>query len=361
MLDTSGKQQLINYLIDNIERGIFRHGSKVKSTQKLAKEFKIALTTAHSALQQLEKEGYIVRTRGKGTFISSEQTSSKPLEAHHICIIMPNNTFREQMANLTFELNGKGVGIDVIDKTSDTEDISERNFSKYHVIVVTDYKIAKILSEKRPELHIICIGDTHSYSFKGDVVCYNYYTASYQAVRHLISLGYKKIALYNMDNIRDRCGLLAMNAKNIEEGYLDAMQDSNIDYRKICNFKTNHRNTELLRDLLKGKGRPEAVVCTFDHRAMELYNFANAIDLSIPKDLALMSLGSSSIAKEYKISSFDFCPEAIAPVCKKMILDILEKKRYKRMSQHVILDTELIIRDSCGYKLKHGEADKHFD
>ena len=54
-------------------------------------------------------------------------------------------------------------------------------------------------------------------------------------------------------------------------------------------------------------------------------------------------------------------PEAIAPACTKMILDILEKKRYKRMSQHIILDTELIIRDSCGYKRKHGETNKHFD
>ena len=62
--------QLAEYLRYQIKAGVLKPGDKMIGENEIVELLKVSRTTVRSALNQLVKEGYIVRYRGKGSFIS---------------------------------------------------------------------------------------------------------------------------------------------------------------------------------------------------------------------------------------------------------------------------------------------------
>ena len=62
--------QLAEYLRNQIKAGVLKPGDKMIGENEIVELLKVSRTTVRSALNQLVKEGYIVRYRGKGSFIS---------------------------------------------------------------------------------------------------------------------------------------------------------------------------------------------------------------------------------------------------------------------------------------------------
>lgn len=62
--------QLAEYLRYQIKAGVLTPGDKMIGENEIVELLKVSRTTVRSAFNQLVKEGYIVRYRGKGSFIS---------------------------------------------------------------------------------------------------------------------------------------------------------------------------------------------------------------------------------------------------------------------------------------------------
>lgn len=62
--------QLAEYLRYQIKAGVLKPGDKMIGENEIVELLKVSRTTVRSAFNQLVKEGYIVRYRGKGSFIS---------------------------------------------------------------------------------------------------------------------------------------------------------------------------------------------------------------------------------------------------------------------------------------------------
>lgn len=65
--------QLMDVIIDSIERGGYKADDQLPSERELCDTYEISRSTVRQAIQELEKEGYIYRLHGKGTFISPER------------------------------------------------------------------------------------------------------------------------------------------------------------------------------------------------------------------------------------------------------------------------------------------------
>lgn len=63
-------QQLKNDLLKKIESGEFDHGDRFYSEAELVKLYGVSSITVIRAIQELAKDGYLVRYQGKGTFVS---------------------------------------------------------------------------------------------------------------------------------------------------------------------------------------------------------------------------------------------------------------------------------------------------
>lgn len=71
-----------NYILDNIQRGVYLTGDKIPSENELAQLFSVSRVTANMAIKELSIMGVVRRVKGKGTFVAEPEslpTASKVL------------------------------------------------------------------------------------------------------------------------------------------------------------------------------------------------------------------------------------------------------------------------------------------
>ncbi|MBU3804376.1 MAG: GntR family transcriptional regulator [Candidatus Cellulosilyticum pullistercoris] len=65
-------EQIVNQLKDQILQGKLEQGSILPSIRALAKELKVSIITVKRAYEELELEGFVETTPGKGTYVSMD-------------------------------------------------------------------------------------------------------------------------------------------------------------------------------------------------------------------------------------------------------------------------------------------------
>ena len=65
------------YLVGLIERGELRAGQKLPSEKEYAEQLAVSLAPVRQAILDLVKEGYLSRTRGRGTFVRESKVDEK--------------------------------------------------------------------------------------------------------------------------------------------------------------------------------------------------------------------------------------------------------------------------------------------
>jgi DNA-binding LacI/PurR family transcriptional regulator len=63
-------EEIRQYLLDRIRDGQLRPGDRLPSEHELAEQFGVSRITSKRALQLLGQQGFVVRARGRGTFVS---------------------------------------------------------------------------------------------------------------------------------------------------------------------------------------------------------------------------------------------------------------------------------------------------
>lgn len=77
ILATNSKEPLFQQIKDQIINQIFigklQEGNALPSMRALAKDLKVSVITTKRAYEELEREGYVVSTVGRGTFVAGQQ------------------------------------------------------------------------------------------------------------------------------------------------------------------------------------------------------------------------------------------------------------------------------------------------
>ncbi len=77
ILATSSKEPLFQQIKEQIIQQIFigklAEGDALPSMRALAKDLKVSVITTKRAYEELEREGYVVSTVGRGTFVAGQQ------------------------------------------------------------------------------------------------------------------------------------------------------------------------------------------------------------------------------------------------------------------------------------------------
>jgi DNA-binding LacI/PurR family transcriptional regulator len=68
-------QSIYNYLLDAISSGKLSAGDKIPTELELAKQFNVSRITSKKAIKMLEEQGFIIRFRAKGSFVTGKKAA----------------------------------------------------------------------------------------------------------------------------------------------------------------------------------------------------------------------------------------------------------------------------------------------
>ena len=168
--------------------------------------------------------------------------------------------------------------------------------------------------------------------------------ASYNAVRYLISLARKRIALIN--------GPRSFKyAREREKGYLEALSESNVECdRKYMAEVGEDMDFETARaiatHMLGYPERPDAFFCISDVIACAVEKAALQLSLRIPEDIAIVGFDDimASHMANPSITTIRQPTTQMGALATEMVIKLIEKDESSIKS--VLLGTELIIRES---------------
>ena len=175
----------------------------------------------------------------------------------------------------------------------------------------------------------------------------NYYGAML-AVRHLLSLGYRKIGHIAGPDHAD-ASIARLN------GYMDAMTNAGLSGNvSIARCDSSFLGgLEAAAELMASEEYPEAVFTVNDITALALSQFIYEKGIHIPEDVALVGFDDISVSRmaAVPLTTVRQSLDLIAREAGDILLDKM-KTGFSGKVRNVLLKPELIIRDSCGSKLR---------
>ncbi|MFT4413716.1 LacI family DNA-binding transcriptional regulator [Fredinandcohnia humi] len=165
--------------------------------------------------------------------------------------------------------------------------------------------------------------------------------AAYHAVKHLIKLGNKKVALINSDE-------KFLYARQRRIGYEKAMKEFGLPIREEWIYNTKEldfqHGVQAMRLLLQQKDRPSAVFAVSDTLAIGALKEINASGLRVPDDIAVVGFD--------KISFSNMTNPTLTTIAQPMYqmgvtaADMLINRIKGNKVESIVLDHELVIRES---------------
>ena len=197
---------------------------------------------------------------------------------------------------------------------------------------------------------IVLVGGS-SHDLGVSMVKVNYREAAADATRHLINIGYRKIAMICSDHTDP-------NSEEKLQGYRLALHEAGIlfreEYLKIAEDKMETAYLAA-KKLLEIEEPPEAMFVATDNMAIGVMDAVKDKDLKIPEDVAIVGFDNIQISKmvEPRLTTVDIPLHKLGVYGARLLFDLIESDVSEK--QQIVLQTKMKIRKSCGHKERIGE------
>ena len=177
-----------------------------------------------------------------------------------------------------------------------------------------------------------------------DKVLIDNFSAAYEATRHLIKQGFKRI------------GHLAGAQQQLVyrqrlEGYVAALRDHGFqrEEKLIYQSRLSHEDgRDGAMSLLELSKKPDAIFAANDTSAVGFMQYVEEAGLSIPKDMGIVGFNNDLISSIVRpqLTTVDHPGIEIGRKAAELVLDKLHNKSLNTIPQTVIFRTQLIVRKS---------------
>lgn len=183
-------------------------------------------------------------------------------------------------------------------------------------------------------------------SNKCSFVCYDEEVGTIEAFKYLIDLGHEKIAFLR--------GHKSFSYDIKQKIYQDIIEQEKLHYERIVNvgkgnsIEVVERTQCRIEELLMSEERPTAVFACNDLMAVGVMNTCNKLGIKVPEQLSIIGFDNTLLASitQPKLTTVDLHMKEIGCRAAVELLDIIESHTKSR--KKIILDTSLVIRESCG-------------
>jgi LacI family transcriptional regulator len=169
------------------------------------------------------------------------------------------------------------------------------------------------------------------------------FRAGYEATKHLIDQGCKKIIHAG--------GSMNRNVYNDRyRGYRQALNDNsleNSDRSLIITDLSDSSGVAIIRQLLSNGSMPDGIFTANDNSAVSLICELKKIGYRIPEDVAIVGFNDDPVSRivEPNLTTVHYPGRAMGEVAASTMIRILEGTQYERVTS-IMLSHELIIRNS---------------
>jgi DNA-binding LacI/PurR family transcriptional regulator len=173
----------------------------------------------------------------------------------------------------------------------------------------------------------------------------------YSAVAHLVRLGHENIGLVYgpLDELR-------------QEGYRRALEDAGLPYEPKLTTDAGElhaaRASAVAEQLLGSHGDITAVAATTDVLALGVMQAARGRGRVVPDDLAVVGFDDIPLAQAFNppLTTVAQPVQRIAAAALRLLIQQIEAGDVALDRRRLILPTQLVVRESCGARLKVGVA-----
>lgn len=214
-------------------------------------------------------------------------------------------------------------------------------------LILAGCKIDKkiILAIKKKKIPLVLV-DNHFDQEKINCVVTDNINGAYEAVSHLIRLGYKKISFFTNS-------LNNLSFSERFEGYKLALKQHGLD----CNERLVQKNIVnsgegciSLKELLDNAVLPMAIFAANDVWATEAMKMIKEKKLKIPQDIAIVGFDDEKYASytDPPLTTVRVFKKEMGQMAGRRLIEIINNKNSPPVKY--LISTQLIVRESCGAK-----------
>lgn len=348
----------MNELKQKIIDGTYQAGDKMSSENELAAFYQVSRHTVRKALAILEHEGYIYAVHGKGTFCSEMGRHTKT--SRNIAVVttyLSDYIFPSVIQGIDQVMNDNGYSI-LLKNTKNSSSAEgkclEELLSKDIEGLIIEPSKSEIycrhiaLYKKLDEFHIpyVFIQGTMEQLSDRPYVMMDDFKGGYLITKYLLSLGHRRIL--GMFKADDRQGI------ERHRGYAKALQEYGVFYDpdRIIWFHTEDRAVKpfaRLRTMASQGLSFDSVVCYNDQIAIKTIQTLSQLGLRVPEDISVTGYDNSFLAENYQVglTTIAHPHEKLGEIAAKLLLDLMQEKTLSLADRQIVIEPELIERESC--------------
>ncbi|WP_215223686.1 LacI family DNA-binding transcriptional regulator [Echinicola shivajiensis] len=186
--------------------------------------------------------------------------------------------------------------------------------------------------------------DKISDQFDTPKVIVNDYAGAYQAVSHLMDLGYQRIA-----HIRGR--LIVQHSNERYRGYAEALEnygkEVNEEYVKVCDLLTEEEGYHFAQELLSLPEPPDAFFCVTDLVALGVMKYLREKNIKVPDEVGIIGFSNWKLGEIVSptLCTVDQPGYEIGEKAMQLLLDKINNGM-ESPNERVVLNADLIVRES---------------
>jgi GntR family transcriptional regulator of arabinose operon len=307
--------QIINDIKQQILSGVLKPGDKLPTELELAELYNVSRTTSQRALIELEREGFISRKQGKGSFVlSSELRGNRSGFNKIVSIILPDSgpsgRLIEYINGASDYLNKTGYYLTVHTTSNNLNEERDSLKNLLHsdisgaIFYPTERKNFDVLYLLHLNNYPIVTIDKRFQSLPLPYAISDNFDGGYKATSFLINNGHSRIAYISTLPIED--------ISSIRErffGYCAALKENKIaiDTDLFCfNFSYsnddengNSKSMDILDNLLKNG--VTAIFTEHDYLAIIIYRMLLRMNVRVPEDISLVGFDNIEMLEHLDI------------------------------------------------------------
>lgn len=358
--------QLRNIIIEKIKAGELKRGSPIPTEQELCSTYGISRFPVRQAMEALVMDGYLTRTRGRGTYVRDDLPETMNIRHKKLLgFIIGGLTegFGGQILK-GYEKQARKRGYLTISCSHESEaeeeircirQLMESGVAGINVFSCDDSKLSGIISELNEREIYLGLLDRNPELSGLDYIGSDNAGGAYTALRHLAMQGYRNVAF-----VSHKSTVSSVNERL--EGYLRAVEDFGLNsITRIDMEEEFQRYPYPMHRFFVEKLKDELVELK-QHMPLGIFAINDAIALQC---MRILSDEGLIIGRDVGIVGFDNIPECelssppltsvaqngllIGQSAADMAIDKIEGK--SNSINKSIVPTQLVVRSSCGERL----------
>lgn len=304
--DETKYEMVVSYLLNYIAEHQLKAGDKLPTEMYLVNELGLSRITVQRALRELQQQGIVNRMQGKGTYVSERaKRVEADKEIQFIPFVLTNDNAYTgaldyiQGADAYLSSHSYYLTVHASHRNSEEECkvirrlvedgarciivqpfTSSENYPFYFQMMQTGVDF--VFVDRKPQNLVANF-----------VMCDNI-TGGYQAARHLIGCGAKRIGF-----ISNEPRTTAQSLEQRLTGYQMALGEAGFPFEeRYVRFSGENQDVKgLVQELLDLPEPPDALFCVNDITAVEALNYLQSVNVRVPDDMKIIGFDNLTITQ----------------------------------------------------------------